>query len=104
MYWTGFMTGILVGANLGIVIPGMLFAAKRGDVEALASETKMDYAVMGEVEETPGECFLARHGAPGEQQFRRPALADDPRQHGAGGLAQARPASQCLLPIYYTLS
>jgi hypothetical protein len=55
MYWTGFMTGILVGANLGIVIAGMLFAAKRGDVEALASETTMDYAVMGEVEETPGE-------------------------------------------------
>jgi len=55
MYWTGFMTGILVGANLGIVIAGMLFAAKRGDAEDLASETTMDNAVMDEVDEIPGK-------------------------------------------------
>ncbi|HSN23219.1 MAG TPA: hypothetical protein VLS45_03475 [Methylomicrobium sp.] len=55
MFWTGFILGIFLGANLGIVIAGMLAAAKRNDAENLSSETTMDVALMDEVEEIPGE-------------------------------------------------
>jgi hypothetical protein len=55
MFWTGFILGVYLGANLGIVVAGMLAAAKRNDAENLSIETAMDYAVMDEVEEIPGE-------------------------------------------------
>jgi hypothetical protein len=55
MFWTGFILGIFLGANLGLVVAGMLAAAKRNDAGNLSSETTMDVAVMDEVEEIAGE-------------------------------------------------
>ena len=55
MFWTGFIIGIFLGANLGLVVAGMLAAAKRNDAGNLSSETTMDVAVMDEVEEIAGE-------------------------------------------------
>jgi len=55
MFWTGFIFGIFLGANLGLVVAGMLAAAKRNDAGNLSSETTMDVAVMDEVEEIAGE-------------------------------------------------
>ena len=55
MFWTGFILGIFLGANLGIVIAGMLAAAKRNDAGNLSSKTTMDVSVMDEVEEIAGE-------------------------------------------------
>ena len=31
MFWTGFVIGLFVGANVGVVIGGMLFLAKASD-------------------------------------------------------------------------
>ena len=55
MFWTGFILGIFLGANLGIVVAGMLAAAKINDAGNLSSETTMDVTVMDEVEEIAGE-------------------------------------------------
>ena len=51
MCWTGFVAGMLVGACIGIVVAGILFAAKRRETEDHSSETPNDDAVMDEVEE-----------------------------------------------------
>ena len=55
MFWTGLILGIFLGANLGIVVAGLLAAAKRNDAGNLSIETTMDVAVMDEVEATPVE-------------------------------------------------
>lgn len=55
MFWTGFLVGIFVGANIGVVIAGMLSAAKRREAEDHSRETTMDQAVMDEVEEVQEE-------------------------------------------------
>jgi hypothetical protein len=55
MFWTGFIVGVLLGANLGIVIAGMLFSAKRRDAENHSSGTTKEYSVMDEGEATPAE-------------------------------------------------
>jgi hypothetical protein len=55
MFWTGLIVGIFLGANIGIVVAGILSAAKRREAEDHSSETSMDHAVMDEVEEVQGE-------------------------------------------------
>ena len=55
MFWTGFIFGIFLGANLGLVVAGMLAAAKINDAGNLSSKTTMDVSVMDEVEEIAGE-------------------------------------------------
>ena len=55
MVWTSFFIGIFVGANIGVLVAGMLYAAKRHDAEDHSTQTPMDYAVMGEIEEIQGE-------------------------------------------------
>ena len=55
MFWTGFFLGIFLGANIGVVVAGMLFAAKRREAEEHSGETPMDHAVMDEIEEVQGE-------------------------------------------------
>lgn len=51
MFWTGLIVGIFLGANIGIVISGILAAAKRPDDEDHSIQTPVGYAVMDEVEE-----------------------------------------------------
>jgi hypothetical protein len=55
MFWTGFLVGIFVGANIGVVVACILSATKRHEAEDHSSETSMDRAVMDEVEEVQGE-------------------------------------------------
>jgi hypothetical protein len=50
MFWTGIIIGLFLGANAGLVVAGMMAAARRAEeaaqAEALASP--MDEAVMDE--------------------------------------------------------
>ena len=55
MFWTSFFVGIFLGANIGMLVAGILYAAKRREAEDHSSETPIDHAVMDEVEEVPGE-------------------------------------------------
>lgn len=55
MFWTGLIVGIFLGANLGIVIAGLLFAAKRRNAENHSSQTPMDQAVIDKDEEVQGD-------------------------------------------------
>jgi len=54
MFWTGFIVGIFVEANIGVVVAG-LFAAKRRDAEDHSNETPMDHVVMDEVDDVRGK-------------------------------------------------
>ena len=40
MFWLGFIIGLFVGANIGIVVAGMLFSAKARDKALHPSERK----------------------------------------------------------------
>ena len=51
MTWAGLLVVILLSASIGVVIAGMLSAAKRRDVEEHLAETSMDRAGMDEIEE-----------------------------------------------------
>jgi hypothetical protein len=55
MFWTSFFIGIFLGANIGVVVAGMLFAAKRREAEDHSNETPIDHAAMDEVEEVQDE-------------------------------------------------
>ena len=55
MVWTSFFIGVFVGANIGVVVAGMLFAAKRREAEDHSSENPIEHAVMDEAEEVPDE-------------------------------------------------
>ena len=44
-----------MGAKIGVVVAGMLSAAKRREAEDHSSETSMDHAVMDKVEEVQDE-------------------------------------------------
>jgi len=55
MFWIGFIVGIFLGANIGIVVAGLLISAKKNDAEDPKTQSPMDYAVMDEVEEVQGE-------------------------------------------------
>jgi hypothetical protein len=55
MFWTGFMVGVFLGANIGLVVAGMLSASKRSDAQDLSSETTMDHAVLEDAAEIPAE-------------------------------------------------
>lgn len=55
MFWTSFFIGIFVGANIGVLVAGMLYAKKRHDAEDQSTQTPMDYAVMDQIEEVQGE-------------------------------------------------
>jgi gas vesicle protein len=55
MFWTGLFIGIFLGANIGIVVAGLLFSPKKNDAENHSTQTPMDYAVMDEIEEVQGE-------------------------------------------------
>ena len=55
MFWTSFFIGIFVGANIGVLVAGMLYAAKRREAENHSNETTIDHAAMDEVEEVQDE-------------------------------------------------
>ena len=55
MFWTGFIIGAFVGANIGVVVAGLLVSAKKNDAQDHLSETLMDQVVMDEVQEVQGE-------------------------------------------------
>ena len=55
MFWTGFIAGVFLGANIGIVVAGLLISAKKNDAQDHLSETVMDQAVMDEVDEVQSE-------------------------------------------------
>jgi len=40
MFWLGFIIGLFVGANVGIVVAGMLYSAKKSDQTMYPAETK----------------------------------------------------------------
>lgn len=48
MFWMGFIIGIFVGTNMGIVVAGLL-AAKRRDAEDRSSETSLNHDVIDAV-------------------------------------------------------
>ena len=55
MFWTGFLVGIFVGANIGVVVACLLSSAKRRVVEDHSTQNSMDCAVMDEIEEVQDE-------------------------------------------------
>ena len=55
MVWTSFFIGIFVGANIGVLVAGMLYAAKRREAGDHSNETPIDHAAMDEVEEVQDE-------------------------------------------------
>ena len=55
MFWTGFIIGMFVGANIGVVVAGLLVSAKRNDAKDHLGETLIDRAVMDEVQEVQGK-------------------------------------------------
>lgn len=71
MFWTGIIIGLFLGANVGLVVAGMMAAARRAEeaaqAEALASP--MDEAVMDEpaeieikvAERVPALTYLDRY-------------------------------------------
>lgn len=55
MFWTGFIIGAFVGANIGVVVAGLLISVKKNDAQDHLSETLMDQVGMDEVQELQGE-------------------------------------------------
>ena len=55
MFWTGVIVGMFVGAGIGIMIVGIMSAAKRREAEDHSNETPIDHAAMDEVEEVQDE-------------------------------------------------
>jgi hypothetical protein len=55
MFWTGFIVGMFVGANIGVVVAGLLVSARKNDTPDHLSETPMDHVVMDKVEKVPAE-------------------------------------------------
>ena len=62
MFWTGVIVGMFVGAGIGIMIAGIMSAAKRREAEDHSSENPIEHAVMDEAEEVPDE-MLPLHKA-----------------------------------------
>jgi hypothetical protein len=54
MFWTGLLVAMGLGVSIGIVIGGMLSAAKRCDVKEPSNEMSMDHAGPEEIEEFDG--------------------------------------------------
>ena len=46
MHWVAFVIGIFLGANIGLAVASMLFAAKKRDAIDSANKNWIEYAVM----------------------------------------------------------
>jgi len=55
MCWTGAIIGAFVGFCIGVVVAGIMSAAKRSETKDQLSETPIDNDVMDEIEEVPCE-------------------------------------------------
>jgi hypothetical protein len=55
MFWIGFIIGAFVGANIGIVVAGLLISARKNDAQDHLSKFPMDHAIMDEAREDQNE-------------------------------------------------
>ena len=49
MFWVGFISGMFLGANIGLVVACMSMAAKKRDVIRNPHDSSFEYALMEEL-------------------------------------------------------